>query len=347
MLKVLITDDQSHVLDALELVFEMRGGLAVERARTPAEALDRVRAGGIGVVVHDMNFTEGTTSGQEGVRLFRGIRELDPQMPVVLMTAWASLELAVDLVKQGADDYLQKPWNDEALLKKVQNLLRAREHQPAGAAAPGAAALSSAPAGPAAASPAPDLCGLLFESAALHSVVSLAVKVAAANVPVLITGPNGAGKEKIAEIVQANSPRRERPFIKVNAGALPDELFSAELFGSEAGAFTGARARREGRFELADGGTLFLDEIGNLSLESQAKLLRALQSGEFERLGSSKTLTADVRVIAATNVDLKRAIAEGPRATTRSSPRPARIRSSTASPARRWRRREPGTCSAA
>jgi DNA-binding NtrC family response regulator len=151
----------------------------------------------------------------------------------------------------------------------------------------------------------------LFESAALHSVVSLAVKVAAANVPVLITGPNGAGKEKIAEIVQANSPRRERPFIKVNAGALPDELFSAELFGSEAGAFTGARARREGRFELADGGTLFLDEIGNLSLESQAKLLRALQSGEFERLGSSKTLTADVRVIAATNVDLKRAIAEG------------------------------------
>jgi DNA-binding NtrC family response regulator len=301
MLRVLIVDDQPHVLDAMELLFEMRGQLRVARASGPEQAEAAVRAGGIGVVVQDMNFTEGTTSGDEGAQLFDTLRQLDTELPIILMTAWASVDRAVELVKRGADDYLQKPWNDAELLKRVQNLMRARASQVDGhrLQTPSGDALARA-----------DLRGLLFESAAMHAVVSLAVKVAATDLSALVTGPNGAGKEKVAEIVQANSARRDEPFIKVNVGALPDDLFAAELFGAEAGAFTGARTRRIGRFEAANGGTLFLDEIGNLSMESQAKLLRALQSGEFERLGSNQTQKADVRVIAATNVDMAEAIKE-------------------------------------
>jgi DNA-binding NtrC family response regulator len=156
-----------------------------------------------------------------------------------------------------------------------------------------------------------DLRGLIYASAQMQNVVSLAATVAASDVPVLITGPNGAGKEKVAEIIQANSRRKDRPFIKVNAGALPDQLLEAELFGAEAGAFTGSTKLRVGRFEAAAGGTLFLDEIGNLSAQGQAKLLRVLQTGEFERLGSSVTRKVDVRIVSATNVDLQRAIADG------------------------------------
>jgi DNA-binding NtrC family response regulator len=156
-----------------------------------------------------------------------------------------------------------------------------------------------------------DLCGLVYESADLHTTVRLAVTVAPSDAPVLITGPNGSGKEKIAEIIQANSRRKGQPFVKVNVGALPDTLFEAELFGAEAGAYTGAGKLRVGRFEAAHGGTLFLDELGTLPLPAQAKLLRVLQTGEFERLGSSSTRKADVRIVSATNVDLKKAIADG------------------------------------
>jgi DNA-binding NtrC family response regulator len=156
-----------------------------------------------------------------------------------------------------------------------------------------------------------DLAGVVYESDGMHRVVSLAVQVAASDAPILITGPNGAGKEKIAEIVQANSRRKGKPFVRVNAGALPDELLESELFGAEPGAYTGARRLRIGRFEAADGGTLFLDEIGDLSAAGQVRLLRVLQTGEFERLGSSVTRRADVRVLAATNTDLRKSIAEG------------------------------------
>ncbi|MCA9692963.1 MAG: sigma-54-dependent Fis family transcriptional regulator, partial [Myxococcales bacterium] len=234
MLRALIVDDQAHVLDAMELLLEMQGGLSVVRARGPDEAVAALARGGIGVVVQDMNFSAGTTSGDEGVALYERLRAVDPQVPIILMTAWTSLPQAVALIKRGADDYLQKPWDDASLLRKVKGLLARRE---------------------AAERPA-QLCGMLVRSERMQAVASLAVKVAAADVPVLITGPNGAGKEKLAEIVQANSSRASAPFLKVNVGALPDELFSAELFGAEAGAYTGARARRIGRFEAADGGTL-------------------------------------------------------------------------------------------
>lgn len=292
MHSLLIVDDQTHVLDALELLFDLHG-VPTRRATTPDAALELVRAGDIGAVLQDMNFSQSTTTGEEGIALFQAIRAIDPDMPVVLMTAWGALETAVALVKQGADDYLQKPLDDAALVKKIQTLLAVR-------------ALPRAPS-----NDGRELCGLVFQSAVMSAVVKLAVKVAASDASVLVTGPNGTGKELLSHIVHANSARRDKPFIKVNVGALPDELFSAELFGAEAGAFTGARGRRIGRFEAADGGTLLLDEIGNLSMASQAKLLRALQSGEFERLGSNETRRVDVRVIAATNVDMKQAIADG------------------------------------
>jgi DNA-binding NtrC family response regulator len=208
------------------------------------------------------------------------------------------------LVKEGANDYLQKPWDDTKLVAMVTTLLRVRALE-----AENARLARESSEARAALARSSDLCGLVYRSAAMHEVVAIAVNVARSSAPVLITGPNGSGKEKLAEIVEANSPRRGRPFVRVNAGALPETLIEAELFGAEAGAFTGATKARVGRFEAADGGTLFLDEIGNLSLAGQMKLLRVLQTGEFQRLGSTVTRRADVRLISATNVDLAAAIA--------------------------------------
>ena len=304
-MKVLIVDDQRAIRTALEVLFEQYG-ISTLVASGPDEVLDLIAREDVGVVIQDMNFSANQTSGAEGVALFRAMRKLDADLPVLLMTAWASIEMVVALVKEGAADYIAKPWDDEKLVRDVTKLLqmraladenarlharsrRARQHL-AGKA---------------------DLCGLVYSSEVMHEVVTLAVNVAASDAPILITGPNGSGKEKLAEIVQANSRRRDRPFIKVNAGALPDELLEAELFGAEVGAFTGATKQRLGRFEAAHGGTLFLDEIGTLSMVGQQKLLRVLQTGEFERLGSSATRKVDVRIISATNVDLSRAIASG------------------------------------
>jgi DNA-binding NtrC family response regulator len=239
------------------------------------------------------------------VALFRQLRARFPQLPVILLTAWTHLETAVELVREGAADYIAKPWDDARLLTSVRNLLdlrRARREAEAlrGHRRDARAALAARF----------DLRGIVYESEALHTLVAMATQVAHADVPVLITGPNGAGKEVLADIVQANSERADRPYFKVNLGALPNELMEAELFGTEAGAFTGARARA-GRFEAADGGTLFLDELATLAGSSQAKLLRVLQTGEFERLGSNTTRRARVRVIAATNTNLRQAIRDG------------------------------------
>lgn len=289
---VLIVEDQEPVARAIAILLSLDGVTPVTAAG-PAEALAVIGRGAVDAVVQDMNFTPGETSGREGVELFCAIRELEPGMPVLLVTAWGSLETAVRLMKDGAADYVEKPWDDERLLEAVRAML-------GGGRRPGAAA-----AGP------EDLGGLVVESTAMRAVVELALKVARADVPVLITGPNGTGKERLAELVHRASSRRDRPLVKVNAGALPETLVEAELFGAEPGAFTGAESRRVGRFEAADGGTLLLDEIATLPAAGQAKLLRVLQTGEFERLGSSTTRRADVRVIAATNADLERAIAAG------------------------------------
>jgi len=305
MLNVLVVDDQASVRTALDVLFELHS-IPVMTASTPEEALELVAREDIGLVIQDMNFRRDTTSGEEGVELMRAIRKLDPDLPIVLITAYTSLEMAVQLVKEGANDYIAKPWNDDKLVTTAKNLLRMRELQQQNLRLTwqGLRARRELKSRH-------DLCGLLYESAQMHDVVSLSVKVAPANVAVMITGPNGSGKEKIAEIVYANSRRRNKPFIRVNSGGLHDNLIDAELFGAEPGAYTGAVKTRIGRFEEADGGTLFLDEIGNLSAGAQMKLLRVLQTGEFQRLGSNVTRKVDVRVVSATNANLPRAIEEG------------------------------------
>ncbi|HWO12058.1 MAG TPA: sigma-54 dependent transcriptional regulator [Polyangiaceae bacterium] len=305
MTRVLVVDDQQAVRTALVVLLELHGIGCLEAA-SPEDALDLIRREDVGVVIQDMNFSKDTTSGAEGSALFRAIRALDPDLPVILITAWTSLEHAVALVKEGAADYLAKPWDDQKLVLSVQNLLGlrlarfdARRLERRDTLAREELARRY------------QLCGLVYESRAMHEVVALAAAVAPSEAAVLITGPNGSGKEKLAEIVQANSRRADKPFVRVNAGGLPDQLLEAELFGAEPGAYTGATKLRIGSFESAHGGTLFLDELGNLSLTGQMKLLRVLQTGEFQRLGSSVTRRVEVRLISATNADLKAEIAAG------------------------------------
>lgn len=303
--KVLIVDDNRGIRTALSTLFEIHG-MPVVTVGSPERALEAISTDNIGVVVQDMNFTQDTTGGEEGIRLFREIHERDPDLPVLLMTAWTSLETAVRLVKEGAEDYFGKPWDDDKLINSVRKLLGVRslrlENRRLRASDDRARRQLAEKF---------DLCGIVYESRAMQQLLALATSVAQSDAAILITGPNGAGKEKIAEVIVANSRRKERPFVPVNAGGLPDELLEAELFGAEAGAYTGAKSRREGRFEAAHGGTLFLDELGNLSLKGQMKLLRVLQTGEFERLGSNRTQKVDVRLLSATNSDLKRDIEKG------------------------------------
>jgi DNA-binding NtrC family response regulator len=305
MRAVLVIDDSPAVITALQLLFQLHD-IRTLAAPTPSKGLDTLARERVDLVIADMNFSADTTSGEEGVQLFRAIRAEYPDLPVILLTAWTHLEAAVQLIKAGAADYVAKPWDNDKLLTSVENLLelaestreRERLHRERRQRRERLASRY-------------DLRDLIFESVAMESAVELACRVARSPVPVLITGPNGAGKERIAAIVHANSLVREGPFVAVNCGALPAELIEAELFGAEAGAYTGANKARTGRFEAANGGTLFLDEIGNLPLSGQVKLLRVLETGQFEQLGSSRTRSARVRVISATNSDLAAMISEG------------------------------------
>ncbi len=301
---VLVIDDSEAVRTALDVLLSMHGARVIG-ADTAAAGIDALAREPVDLVVQDMNFRREATSGEEGVTLFRQIRSQHPDLPVILLTAWTHLETAVELVKAGASDYVAKPWDNARLLTTVRNLLdlhaaRAENREIRQRRAAARAELAGRF----------DLKGLVYESEAMHALAATAARIAHAGVTVLISGPNGAGKEIIADIVQANSTVREGPYVKVNLGALPDTLMEAELFGTEAGAFTGAKARI-GRFEAADGGTLFLDELGNLSAMGQAKLLRVLQTGEFERLGSNTTKRTETRVVAATNANLPQLIREG------------------------------------
>lgn len=301
---VLVIDDSEAVRTALDVLLSMHGA-RVLGADTAAAGIDVLSREPVDLVVQDMNFRREATSGEEGVALFRQIRSQHPDLPVILLTAWTHLETAVELVKAGASDYVAKPWDNARLLTTVRNLLdlnaartenRAIRRRRAAARSELATRF--------------DLHGLVYESEAMQALASTAARIAHADVPVLISGPNGAGKEVISDIVQANSTVKNGPYVKVNLGALPDTLMEAELFGTEAGAFTGAKART-GRFEAADGGTIFLDELGNLSAQGQAKLLRVLQTGEYERLGSNTTRRTRARVIAATNANLPQLIRDG------------------------------------
>ncbi|WP_193165050.1 sigma-54-dependent transcriptional regulator [Microbulbifer hainanensis] len=305
--KVLLIDDNPGILSALELLLSLHHIDSVS-AVTPQAGLQLLREQpDISLVIQDMNFTADTTSGEEGRELFFAIREIAPDLPVILLTAWTQLEMAVELVKAGAADYLGKPWDDNKLIATVKNLLELSELQQQRRQTQQKALHARQQLRQQF-----DLQEIIYCSDAMQQLLEMTTQIARSDVPVLITGPNGAGKEKIADIIQANSVLRDGPYIKVNVGALPEELMEAELFGAEAGAYTGAGNRtRQGRFEAADGGTLFLDEIGELSASGQVKLLRVLQTGEFQRLGSSQTRKVKVRVISATNSDLPQQIAAG------------------------------------
>ncbi|WP_394001861.1 sigma-54-dependent transcriptional regulator [Luteimonas sp. WGS1318] len=302
---ILVIDDNPAVATALTVLFSLHD-LDCVHADGPERGLARLREGGIDLVVQDMNFHADTTSGEEGIALFHAIRGIDADLPVILLTAWTHLEAAVDLIRAGAADYLGKPWDDGKLMATVNTLLElastrrelaARVREEAGRRD----RLASGH----------DLRGLVYADPASEATLSLALQVARSHLPVLITGPNGAGKEKYAEILHANSAVHGGPFVALNCGALPHDLIEAELFGAEPGAYTGATRAREGKFEAADGGTLFLDEIGTLPPSGQVKLLRVLETGRFERLGGNRERSVHVRVVSATNADLSAMIADG------------------------------------
>jgi DNA-binding NtrC family response regulator len=302
---ILVIDDNPAVATALETLFSLHD-IDTRAAGSPEDGLALLAREPFDLVVQDMNFRADTTSGDEGAALFAEIRARHPDLPVILLTAWTSLESAVDLVKAGAADYLAKPWDDRKLLATVNNLLELSEarrelarHRRGELRRRSALEREY------------DLRGFIFADAASERVLALACQVARSELPVLVTGPNGAGKEKIAEIVHANSAVKSGPFVALNCGALPGELIEAELFGAEAGAYTGAQRAREGKFEAADGGTLFLDEIGTLPPAGQVKLLRVLETGCFQRLGGNRERKVKVRIVSATNADLRALIGSG------------------------------------
>ena len=303
--KILIIDDNDDVAQALGVLFKLND-LDWAAASTPEQGLALLAKEPFDLVIQDMNFSRDMTSGEEGKALFGKIRDRQPDMPIILITAWTDLESAIDLVRSGAADYLAKPWNDDRLLVSVNNLLELNELQ-----AERRETASKRSAGRRELEENFNLCETQFQSDAMLQLLRMATRVAPSDVSILITGPNGSGKEKIAEVIQANSRYADGPFIRVNVGALPSNLIEAELFGAEAGSYTGIDKQRLGRFERADGGTLLLDEIGNLTHEGQIKLLRVLETGEFERLGGNKTIKVDVRVISATNANLKEGIESG------------------------------------
>ncbi|MCF2856211.1 sigma-54 dependent transcriptional regulator [Pseudoalteromonas sp. SMS1] len=303
--RILVIDDNRDVIKALKLLF-LLNDIDCDGATSPEQGLDMLKTSSYDLVIQDMNFSLDTTSGVEGKALYQDIRQLNSDLPIILLTAWGNLEMAVELIKDGAADYLEKPWREEKLLASVNQLMemyrleKAQFKQQKQSLARTTKLADKF-----------DLAGLVYADPAMLSLLEVATQVAHSDAPILITGPNGAGKEKIAEVIVANSPYKNAPFIKVNAGALPADLIEAELFGVVSGAYTGATKSRIGRFEAADGGTLFLDEIGNLPLSGQQKLLRVLQTGEFEPVGSSQTKKVKVRVISATNAELSKAILQG------------------------------------
>ena len=302
---ILVIDDNPAVGTALDLLFSLHD-IDTLHAESPGAGLDLLARTQVELVIQDMNFEADTTSGDEGTTLFHQIRARHPDLPVILLTAWTHLESAIDLVKAGAADYLAKPWDDRKLLATVNNLLELAEARRelaqthAGERRRRDALLRDY-----------DLRGIVYADPASETALALACQVARSDIPVLVTGPNGAGKERYAEIIHANSLVRNGPFIALNCGALPAELIEAELFGAEAGAYTGANKLREGKFEAADGGTLFLDEIGTLPLAGQVKLLRVLETGRFQRLGSNRERSVKVRIVSATNANLQALIADG------------------------------------
>jgi len=298
--RILVADDQPAVLEALRLLLKAEGWIT-RAAHVPAGVLALAEAEDFDAVLMDMNYTRDTTSGGEGFELLPRLLAMDPTLPVVVMTAWGSIDKAVEAMRRGARDFVEKPWDNARLLATLRTQVELGRALRRGQRLELENALLR-PRG------APDL---VAGSPVMQPVLRLMAKVAPSDANVLILGEHGTGKEVAAQWIHAASARADRPLVTVNVGGLSEGVLESELFGHVKGAFTDAKTDRIGRFELADGGTLFLDEIGNLSLAQQTKLLRVLQSGEFERVGSSRTRRADVRLLAATNADLHALAAEG------------------------------------
>jgi len=298
--RVLVADDDADVLSALRMLLKSEG-FEVETVTSPARVLAALEARDFDAALVDLNYARDTTSGAEGLELLARIRSLDPTLPVVVMTAWGSVDGAVAAVRRGARDYVQKPWDNERLLHAIRTQIELGTALRVGHRLESENHLLRREGVP----------EMIARSTAMRPALELMHRVGPSEANVLITGEHGTGKELIARILHASSPRSARSLVTVNMGGLSEGVFESELFGHVKGAFTGAQADRVGRFELADGGTLFLDEIANVPMPQQAKLLRVLQTGEFERVGQSRTRTADVRLISATNVDLRAEVAAG------------------------------------
>jgi DNA-binding NtrC family response regulator len=299
--RILVADDQPDVLEALRLLLKAEGYL-IETAASPAGVIAAVETREFDVVLIDLNYARDTTSGQEGLDLLSSLRAIDSTLPIVVMTAWGSVDVAVEAMRRGARDFVQKPWENARLLSILRtqaelsqalrrgqrleaenSLLRGGDGQPT----------------------------LIAQSVAMQPVLQMIARVGPSDANVLITGENGTGKGLVARAIHTVSSRSSRPMVTVNAGGVSEGVFESELFGHVKGAFTDARTDRVGRFELAEGGTLFLDEIANVPLSQQNKLLRVLETGEFERLGSSITRRVNVRLLSATNADPHEEVASG------------------------------------
>ena len=295
---VLIADDQADILEALRLLLKPEG-LGVETASSPAAVIRAVGAREFDLLLIDLNYSRDTTSGTEGLELLEQLHAYDSTLPIVVMTAWATIDLVVNAMQHGARDFVQKPWDNARLLAIVRNqidlgraLRRSRDLERSLARDGGQ-------------------FDLVAESAAMKPIVDMIRRIAPSDANVLIRGENGTGKGVVARAIHAASRRAAKPLVAVNAGGLAESVFESELFGHVRGAFTDATSDRVGRFELADGGTLFLDEIANVPPAQQAKLLRVVESGEFERVGSSQTRRVDVRLISATNASLEEEVQAG------------------------------------
>jgi DNA-binding NtrC family response regulator len=300
--RLLVADDQPDVISALRLLLKGEG-YAVESARSPLEVLDAMRGPEFDALLMDLNYSRDTTSGREGLDLLQQVIAIDATLPIIVMTAWASIDTAVEAMRRGAHDYVEKPWENARLTSIVRNAVElGRALRRAQRLESENSALRSGR------SPLPRM---VAESPSMRPVIELMERIGPSDANVVITGEHGTGKELVANWLHASSPRASRSFVAVNMGGLSEGVFESELFGHVKGAFTDAKSDRAGRFELADGGTLFLDEIANITLSQQSKLLRVLQSGEFERVGSSRPRHVDVRVLSATNAVLQEEVAAG------------------------------------
>ena len=294
--RILAADDQQHILEAIELLLKPQG-YKVDLVRSPELVREELASGQYDAVLIDLNYTRDTTSGREGLDLLSEIVAQDSTLPVIVMTAWGNVELAVEAMRRGARDFIQKPWENERLLSILRTQVELHRALQEAERLTAENRLLNAQGRPEFIATAPSMTAVLETMA----------RIAPSDANVLITGEHGTGKEVVARTIHALSLRKDKPLIAVNTGGLAEGVFESELFGHVKGAFTDARTDRIGRFELADGGTIFLDEIGNVPVRQQAKLLRVIESGEIERVGSSRNKKIDVRIISATNTDLKAA----------------------------------------